>query len=66
MKDYFGNELKIGDVVAFEKPRYRMLVTGTIISFSARQVRVEYETDTNGRTETYLSYPGVFIKEQTK
>ena len=67
MKDYFGNELAIGDEVAFYAPNYRMFTTGTIIKFTPQQVRVEYVNTWNygnpGHTDTYLAYPSMFIKK---
>ena len=32
MKDFFDNELEIGDTVAFYAPRYQMFIKGTIIA----------------------------------
>lgn len=67
MKDYFGNQLNIGDEVAFYAPGYRMFTTGTIIKFTEKQVRVEYVNTWNygpkGSTMTYLAYPNMFIKK---
>lgn len=42
MKDIFGNILAIGDIVAFNRPRYRGLTTGKIVAFTPKNVRVEY------------------------
>lgn len=66
MKDFFGNELELGDVVAFYAPGYRSFTEGTIIAFTPKQVRVEYYNTWNyaapGIKKTYLAYPSMFIK----
>jgi len=67
MKDYFGNELAVDDEVAFYAPNYRMFTTGIILSFTPKQVRVEYNNTWNygkeGSIQTYLAYPKMFIKK---
>lgn len=67
MKDYFGNKIEIGDTVAFYAPGYRRFTTGVIVAFTPKQVRVEYNNTWNygkeGRMETYLAYPNMFIKK---
>jgi hypothetical protein len=40
--DFFGQNLEIGDEVAFEEPGYRNLVKGTIVSFTPKQMNVEW------------------------
>lgn len=69
MNDVFGNELAIGDIVAFYAPGYRSMVTGKIIVFTPQQVRVEYNNTWNygksGRIETYLNFPSNFAKKMT-
>ena len=65
MEDFFGRELSIGDVVAVEAPRYRMLVKATVVAFTPKQVRVEYINNWNsseGRVESYLTSPAHLIK----
>lgn len=61
MKDYFGNELAIDDIVAFCRPNYRELCKGKIVQFTPKQVRVEY--DQWSSKHTYLGHPDFFIKE---
>lgn len=67
MKDYFGQELEIGDRVAFYAPGYRSFTTGTVIKFTPQQIRVEYVNTWNygkdGKEMTYLGYPTQFIKK---
>ena len=43
MKDIFGQELEVGNVVAFNPPNYKGLVTGQILKFSPKMVSVEYK-----------------------
>ena len=47
MTDIFGNELSIGDLVAFNPPRYKGLTTGYIIGFGKKMVRIRYVNDWN-------------------
>lgn len=42
MKDYFGQELNVGDRVAFVARNYRMLITGTVRALTAKRVRIDY------------------------
>jgi len=42
MKDVFGIELGIGDIVAFNPPRYKGLILGKVVAFTSQMVRVEY------------------------
>lgn len=41
MKDFIGNELNVGSIIAFIEPGYRNLVKGTIIAVTAKRVKVE-------------------------
>jgi hypothetical protein len=67
MKDVFGNDLEIGDTVAFYAPGYRSMCKGIIIAFTPKQVRVEYMNTWNysspGHKFTYLNYPSDFAKK---
>ena len=62
MKDFFGTELSVGDVVAFEEPGYRNLILGTITKFTPKNVRLSwrgnYKTD-----ETFVTAPNNVIKK---
>jgi hypothetical protein len=47
-KDFFGQEIKVGDKVAFLTPNYRDLTVGTILAFTPCKLRVSnpsYYTD---------------------
>lgn len=43
MKDFFGHELNIGDVVAFNAPIYKGLVEGVIVKFTPKGCKVKYK-----------------------
>ena len=62
MRDFFGNELVVGDEVAFCEPGYRTLITGKIQHFTPQKVRVEYLDMSHSKT-TYLGEPNFFIKK---
>jgi hypothetical protein len=42
MKDFFGNELEIGDTVAFNPPVYKGLVKGIVVKFTPKMIKVSY------------------------
>ena len=39
-QDIFGNDLVIGDTVAFNPPTYKGLVRGKIVGFTPKNVRI--------------------------
>lgn len=42
-KDYFGNDLAVGDTVAFMETGYRNLTTGTITKITAVMVFISHK-----------------------
>ena len=66
MKDFFGQELTIGDWVAFTRPNYRDLVVGRIISFTPKKVHVSYFQYGARTLADYLSEPEFLIKDPRK
>lgn len=65
MQDVFGQDLCVGDKVALTPHGYKSLVVGTIVGFTAQQVRVSYERrHWYGDTEetTILRPPGDLVK----
>jgi len=62
MKDFFGNELEIGDEVAFNPPVYKGIVKGTIVKFTPKMVKVSY--DPHGKQ--YTNETAVFPRELVK
>lgn len=67
MKDFFGQELSIGDTVAFLPERYRELVSGTIVAFTNSKVRVEFINRYYGQNslDKTIRYPLTVIKKPT-
>jgi hypothetical protein len=64
MKDFFKQELAIGDIVAFEEPGYRNLVLGEIIAFTPKNVRVAYGAPrSQGIRATFLTLPNSVVKK---
>jgi len=59
MKDFFGNELSVGDTVAFTPPHYKNFCLGTIVKITAKQIAIEYINTWNfgkDRTKTDIKY----------
>lgn len=67
MKDFFGSDLSIGDMVAFEAPHYRHLTLGKIIAFTRKYARVEFINTWNfggaGVREEHLANPKAMVKK---
>jgi len=54
-KDFDGNDLKIGDIVAFLAPRDRHLRKGEIIDFTKQMIRIKTGVTKHWRTgEDYI------------
>ena len=51
MKDFLGNELKVGDEVVFTQLNYRSLKRAKIIKITAQKVRLKWEEE-----RTYIDY----------
>lgn len=60
-KDFWGQELSIGDVVAVEEPKYRNLKTAVVVGFTPKQVRVKYLKWE--RIQDFLTYPDTLVKQ---
>ena len=43
MKDIFGNDIKLGDIVAFNPPYYKGMIKGWVTAFTPKMVRVDYK-----------------------
>jgi hypothetical protein len=61
MKDFIGQELGKGDVVAVTPKDYRGLVKATVAAFTPKQVRLQYFNHNNYLIE-YLTLPSSVIK----
>jgi hypothetical protein len=53
MHDLFNNPLKVGDVVAFNPPRYKGICKGVIMAFTAQKVTLSYGRDLKCVTHVY-------------
>lgn len=67
MQDFFGNELSVGDLVAFIPNGYRDLARARILAFTPKQVRISYVNTWNygspGQPVETLRYPTTLIKD---
>jgi hypothetical protein len=61
MKDFLGNELKIGDEVVFVQLHYRNLLRGTIKNMTAKTILISHKATNNYQMETKQS-PDQVIK----
>ena len=65
MKDFAGNRLHIGDIVAVTIPNYRTLVRAEVIKFTPQNIRVQYSKKLwDGKEEKieYLCPPNFVVK----
>jgi hypothetical protein len=68
MKDFFGQDLVLGDEVAFMEPHYRNMTLGKIIKFTPQTILIEYlyaaVQDSNpGATKNFRATPSQVIKK---
>lgn len=61
MRDFLGQELELGDVVAVTPKDYRGLVKATVAAFTPKQVRLQYFNHNNYLIE-YLTPPSYVVK----
>ncbi len=63
MKDFFNQEVHIGDLVAFNEPYYKGLISGKIIKFTPKGVKILYTQSCRAHLEkdTFV-YEGQFVK----
>ena len=63
MRDFFNNELAVGDAVAVTPVGFKSLVRGRVVGFTDKMVRVEYSWSLpRPITETVLRYPGDLVR----
>ncbi len=60
MKDFIGQELAIGDVVAVTEPQYRNLIRATVLRFTEKRVVLQFFEGTILRG--YTTPPNFVIK----
>ena len=62
MKDFFGQQLEIGDSVGVLLKGYRHLVNAKVIQFTPQKVRVEYKQREHLYSETYLVDTNMLVR----
>lgn len=62
MKDFFGQELQVGDTVASLIKNYRGLTKATITKLTPQNIRVRYKSYT-GYEREYICPPDWVVKE---
>jgi hypothetical protein len=62
-KDLFGQELAVGDTVAFMRPNYRSLCLATILKITPKTVLVEYTLHYGDIKAEFRSDAGQLIKK---
>lgn len=63
-KDFFGNEIKVGDTVAFMQTNYRSLRLGTVKSLTPKMVNIEHKPTNVRSTETRQEHSQVIVKQK--
>jgi peroxiredoxin len=63
-KDFFGNEIKVGDTVAFMQTGYRSLRSGTVKSITEKTVLISHKETNVCSTETRQFHSQVIVKKQ--
>lgn len=61
--DLFGQELAVGDTVAFMRPNYRSLCLAKILKITKMTILVEYELHYGGMKAEFRSDCGQMIKK---
>lgn len=59
--DFFGNEIKVGDIVAFMQIGYRNLLKGKVTKLTDKMVFIEHLKTNIGQTETKQEYRQVIV-----
>ena len=63
--DFFGAETRVGDVVAFNRPRERSLGEGKVIKLTPKGISVEYERWTGHLDRTFV-VERQFVRKPTR
>lgn len=61
-RDYFGNEINIGDTVAFMQTGYRSMMTGIVEKITNSTLIIQHEKTNRGKTSTKQDSSQVFVK----
>jgi hypothetical protein len=62
-KDLFGQELAVGDTVAFMRPSYRSLCLATILKITPKTILVEYTVHYSDHKQEFRSAANQLIKK---
>lgn len=66
MKDFIGNELKIGDLVAYARNPYAELNKGFVVGFTSKKIKVGQTNDNINSPILVFSYQIVKILNQNE
>lgn len=63
MEDYLGNEVQVGDEVAYVEPRYSNLRKGTVKKINPKSITIQMrEEDVRFSKDWVVRYPDQFVK----
>lgn len=60
MKDFMGKEVHIGDIVVFNEPYYRNLVSGSVLKLTPKGIKVDYKRLIGKAKDTFVA-EGQFV-----
>ena len=60
-KDFFGNEINIGNEVAFMQTKYRNLLKGKVVKITEHTVLIEHKPTNTLKTETRQEHSQVIV-----
>jgi len=60
--DYFGNQINVGDTVAFMQTGYRQLMDGVVVNITDKTVIIDHEKTNVGKTQTKQFHNQVIVK----
>ncbi len=63
MTDLFGREVKVGDLVGFNPPRYKGLERGVVIKVGEKSCRVEWVAHNNQKDQCSRNQVMVLSRE---
>lgn len=63
-KDFFGNEITLGDTVAFMQTGYRQLVKGTVIKITNNTLILSHPATNVGKIETKQDSSQVIVNKK--
>ena len=63
VKDFFGNEINVGDTVAFMQTGYRQMMIGVVEKITNSTLIIQHEITNVGKTSTKQTSNQVFLKK---